>query len=311
MNNYTIYFIFSVLFILITGTATADHGDLVVVEPITPIHIAPGENFSFGITLNNTGIRPATSTIKFDEVPDCINKSDNYYKPKTISREQLAMFNVRFKVDDDAKEGEYVLKVSDSTGSIGDQDTWTDILILVSKNETKVVPTSIQTLTPTPTHTVIQHQFYTETIDDYDDKTVSVSKRLIIIFIILLCLFFVRAVIKKIRDMLTPPPSDNGGLVVHPPIQMETPQGVSGADAIADIPIQTTETSQIPMVGVITVHNINDVIEDAECPYCHRKIRDTFDEGIVKCTACDTPHHKECFDYYKRCGSKQCKLRKT
>jgi hypothetical protein len=118
---------------------------------------------------------------------------------------------------------------------------------------------------------------------------------------------------QKIRNILTPPPHSDD-IEVYTPIQtIETPQGISGADAIADIPIQTTETSQIPMVGVITVHNIGEVIEDAECPYCKDNIRDTFYErgGVVKCAACGTFHHKEGFDYYKRCGSKKCKLRKT
>lgn len=97
--------------------------------------------------------------------------------------------------------------------------------------------------------------------------------------------------------------------------RMTTTPYVSSADNELEFntPIQTMETSQILMVDVTPVFNIGDVIEDAQCPYCSSNIRDTFHEygGIVKCTACGTFHHKKCFDDYKICGSKKCKLRKT
>lgn len=117
--------------------------------------------------------------------------------------------------------------------------------------------------------------------------------------------------------MTTPPyvSSSDDELEFYTPIHtVETSQVLFGGDAI-DVytPIQTMGTSQIPMVDVTPVLNIDGVTEDAQCPYCGYNIRDTFHKsgGVVKCAACGTFHHKECFDYYKKCGSKKCKLRKT
>lgn len=200
MNNYMVYLILSILSILITGTAIADPSDKIVVGPIQPIHVAPGESFSVNVTLNNTGNRLLTSTIKFDKVPDCINKLDKSCPSKKIPKGRSDIFNTWFKADAGAKEGKYILKVSDNTGGIGDPDTWTDIIILV---ETKTVPTPlIQAPTSTPIHMATPHQRYTEKPTSKPNTEMASAPKIIDdIFIIsllfILYLFFTYDVIKK------------------------------------------------------------------------------------------------------------------